>query len=141
MSAKRGHLGTRLGIVGAGAIGVLVAARTAAFYLDVDRVALALSLLIAAGLAFGIAELLSRVARVERIEGELARLPRPATVEAIDKTSAPLRTVLRARLSGVRATIPSAGFASYLVGLLVMVGLLGTFLGLVDALRGAREAL
>ncbi|UJR83230.1 hypothetical protein [Sandaracinus amylolyticus] len=142
MSARpKSHRGTRLGIVGAGVIGVLVAARTAAFYLDVDRVAFALSLLIAAGLAFGIVELLGRVARVERIEGELARLPSPATIEAIDATSAPLRTVLRARLSGVRATIPSAGFASYLVGLLVMVGLLGTFLGLVDALRGAREAL
>ncbi|AKF04250.1 hypothetical protein [Sandaracinus amylolyticus] len=142
MSAKRGgHRGTRLGIVGAGAIGVLIAARTAAFYLDVDRVAFGLALLIAAGLALGIVELLGRVARVERVEGELAKLPRPATLEAIDATSASLRTVLRARLGGVRATIPSAGFASYLVGLLVMVGLLGTFLGLVDALRGAREAL
>ncbi len=133
--------GASLAIVGAGAVGLAVVARTGAYYLDVDRVAFALSLLIGAGLIAGLAELLGRVARVTRTRAEIAALPRPATLEAIEATSPPLRSVLRARLSGVRAAVPTVGFAATLVGLLVMVGLLGTFLGLIDALRGARAAL
>lgn len=141
MSGAGEHRAARIAILAAGAIGGLVAARTAAFYLGVDRIALGLSTLIGVGLAFGIAELLSRVSRAECIVGELAKLPRPATLEAINTTSPELRSVLRARLHGVRAAVPSAGFAPYLVGLLVMVGLLGTFLGLVDALRSTRDVL
>src|SRR5690606_41384244 len=101
----------------------------------------ALGLCTGACLGVGIVELRPRVGRADRIFGELARLPRPATLEALDATSPPLRTVLRARIDGVRATVPSAGFAAYLVGLLVMVGLLGTFVGLVEALSGTRDAL
>ena len=141
VAAPTAHRLARVAIVVVGAVGLAVVARTAAFYLDVDRVAFALALLIGAGLCGGIAELLGRVARVARTEAELSRLPRPATIGAIDAATPALRTVLRARLAGQRATVPTAGFASYLVGVLVMIGLLGTFLGLVDALRGAREAL
>ena len=44
------------------------------------------------------------------------------------------------RAAGVPADA-GQGWLPYLLGLLVMVGLLGTFLGLFETLRGAREAL
>src|SRR6202040_1346029 len=51
------------------------------------------------------------------------------------------RALLRAKIAGAPASAGSAVFTPYLLGLLVMIGLLGTFLGLFETLRGAREAL
>lgn len=48
---------------------------------------------------------------------------------------------VRARVEGERSGLPSPVFTPYLVGLLVMLGLLGTFIGMVDTLSGAVTAL
>ena len=52
-----------------------------------------------------------------------------------------LQNVVGQRIEGEKIGLPSPVFAPYLVGLLVMLGLLGTFVGMVDTLQGAVTAL
>lgn len=52
-----------------------------------------------------------------------------------------LRNSVRLRIKGEFAPLPMPMLTPYLVGLLVMLGLLGTFAGMVDTLKGAVSAL
>jgi hypothetical protein len=52
-----------------------------------------------------------------------------------------IRGGVRSRVIGERIGLPTPAFTPYLVGLLVMLGLLGTFVGMVDTLGGAVSAL
>ncbi|KZX55099.1 hypothetical protein A3709_08910 [Halioglobus sp. HI00S01] len=54
---------------------------------------------------------------------------------------ATLRNAVGQRIEGERVGLPAPVFSPYLVGLLVMLGLLGTFVGMVDTLQGAVIAL
>jgi hypothetical protein len=133
---------SRVTISVCGAVGLVVLARAAAYYARVDALALGLVAAMAVALVGSIAELLARVSRAERMTREVAALPRPATTAAVEGASEGLRPLLLARI----AATPGGGtgaapLAGYVVGLLVMLGLLGTFLGLFETLRGAREAL
>ena len=53
------------------------------------------------------------------------------------RVPASLRDSVRARVEGGRGALPGPALTPYLVGLLVMLGMLGTFLGLVITFRGA----
>ncbi len=59
----------------------------------------------------------------------------------LDNLDVSLRNSVRMRIEGDRAGLPTPVLSPYLVGLLVMLGLLGTFLGMVDTLKGAVTAL
>ena len=96
MKTQGSHWGARGAIVAVGVLGVLFAARTAAFYLDVDRLAFGLSLVIAAGLTVGIVELLGRVSRAapsialrERVAGTPA-LARSRAMRSAVTSGAPV---------------------------------------------------
>ncbi|MFA7292470.1 MAG: DUF802 domain-containing protein [Rhodocyclaceae bacterium] len=52
-----------------------------------------------------------------------------------------LQNAVRLRIEGERAALPGPAVTPYLVGLLVMLGMLGTFLGMVVTLNGAVLAL
>ena len=52
-----------------------------------------------------------------------------------------LRNTVRQRIEGERAALPGPALTPYLVGLLVMLGMLGTFLGMVVTFKGAVFAL
>jgi len=52
-----------------------------------------------------------------------------------------LQNAVRLRVEGERNGLPAPVVTPYLVGLLVMLGLLGTFVGMVDTLKGAVAAL
>lgn len=52
-----------------------------------------------------------------------------------------LQNAVRLRLEGERVSLPGPALAPYLVGLLVLLGMLGTFLGMVMTLNGAVIAL
>lgn len=52
-----------------------------------------------------------------------------------------LQNAVKLRIEGERVGLPAPVFTPYLVGLLVMLGLLGTFIGMVDTLSGAVVAL
>jgi hypothetical protein len=52
-----------------------------------------------------------------------------------------LRNAVRLRIEGERIALPAPGLTPYLVGLLVLLGMLGTFLGMMATLRGTGLAL
>jgi hypothetical protein len=52
-----------------------------------------------------------------------------------------LRNAVRLRVDGERIALPGPGLTPYLVGLLVLLGMLGTFLGMVATLKGTGLAL
>ena len=59
----------------------------------------------------------------------------------LPQVPAALREAVRLRVEGERSALPGPAFTPYLVGLLVMLGMLGTFLGMVVTLNGAVFAL
>lgn len=66
----------------------------------------------------------------------------PASLEDwLAKVPPSLRTAVRLRVEGERGVLPGPALTPYLVGLLVMLGMLGTFLGMVVTFKGAVFAL
>jgi len=61
--------------------------------------------------------------------------------EWLQQVPAALQNTVRLRIEGERAALPGPGITPYLVGLLVLLGMLGTFLGMVVTLNGAVLAL
>ncbi|MCA8202844.1 DUF802 domain-containing protein, partial [Burkholderia sp. AU33545] len=66
----------------------------------------------------------------------------PATLDAwLDTLPPGLRGAVRARVEGARVALPGPSLTPYLVGLLVLLGMLGTLLGMVVTLKGTGAAL
>lgn len=61
--------------------------------------------------------------------------------EWLDQLHPSLRNPVQSRIEGERTALPQPVLTPYLVGLLVMLGLLGTFVGMVSTLEGAVVAL
>lgn len=61
--------------------------------------------------------------------------------EWLQHIPAALRNAVRLRIEGERVALPGPSLTPYLVGLLVLLGMLGTFLGMVVTLNGAVLAL
>jgi hypothetical protein len=59
----------------------------------------------------------------------------------LDLLAPALRSSVRLRIQGEHVPLPAPMMTPYLVGLLIMLGLLGTFAGMVDTLKGAVSAL
>ena len=133
-------LGT-LGIVAPGGIGLWIVARTLAGYVGHDNVASLIVFAIGAALVMGLWELIVRQVRASALERELRALPARPQESTLDGASPLLGGLLRARLE--HAPMPSLGenTAPFLTGLLVMLGLLGTLLGLFQTVSGAGHAL
>lgn len=135
---------TRVLILITGLAGLGIVSRAAAYYRGVDSFAFAITVVMALALIAGIIELLARATRVKGLSTELSALSDKAEKSPpkdLDGISGGLRAILRSHLE--RDPMPTRAplFTPYLIGLLVMLGLLGTFLGLFETLRGAREAL
>lgn len=130
---------TRALILITGFAGFGIVARAAAYYRGVDELAFGVTLIMGAALLAGVVELWFRAGSIAGLQQGLRALPeRPENLEG---TSADLRALLRSHLERDPMPTKAPTFTPYLVGLLVMLGLLGTFLGLFETLRGAREAL
>ncbi|CAD6527629.1 DUF802 domain-containing protein [Paraburkholderia metrosideri] len=66
----------------------------------------------------------------------------PASLAAwLDPLHPSLRNAVRLRVEGERVALPGPALTPYLVGLLVLLGMLGTLLGMVATLRGTGLAL
>lgn len=66
----------------------------------------------------------------------------PAALPAwLDRLPPALRHAVRLRIEGERSALPGPALTPYLVGLLVMLGMLGTFLGMVVTFKGAMFAM
>ncbi|AOJ07328.1 DUF802 domain-containing protein [Burkholderia mayonis] len=59
----------------------------------------------------------------------------------LDRLDPSLRNAVRLRIEGERVSLPGPALTPYLVGLLVLLGMLGTLLGMVMTLRGTGTAL
>ncbi len=132
---------TRAIILIVGALGLAFVWRAAGLYQATDPLAYRLVLLIGVGLIAGVIELSFRATRVAALGRALVGLPASPAKEDIDKAPPQFRALVEARLHGTPQGLGNAVFTSYLLGLLVMLGLLGTFMGLFETLSGAREAL
>jgi hypothetical protein len=73
----------------------------------------------------------------------LDRLPQPLTDLSawLAGVHPSLQPAVRQRIEGERTALPGPALTPYLVGLLVMLGMLGTFLGMVVTFKGAVFAL
>ncbi len=123
--------------------GLAVVAWIAIGYAGTNTLALAVALLIAAVYLIGALELKRFHQTTNALAGAVASLNAPpASLPAwLDTLPAGVRTAVRLRVEGERVGLPGPALTPYLVGLLVLLGMLGTFLGMAATLRGTGIAL
>ncbi|MBU9352261.1 DUF802 domain-containing protein [Burkholderia multivorans] len=125
------------------AAGLLAVCWIAAGYVGSNPLASAVTLLIGACYVAGAWELLRYRQATAALSRAVAALAEPpARLDAwLDTLPAGLRGAVRARVDGTRAALPGPALTPYLVGLLVLLGMLGTLLGMVVTLKGTGAAL
>jgi hypothetical protein len=129
--------------IAAFAAGVLVLGWTAAGYLADSPLALAVTALIAAGYLAGGLELWQFRGATHALDQALqvpADAP-PAWPAWLDSLPPSLQSAVRRRVETGSGALPGPALTPYLTGLLVLLGMLGTFLGMVVTLRGTGLAL
>jgi hypothetical protein len=125
------------------AVGLLAIGWVATGYVPDNPLALALVLLIGAFFLVGALEL----HHFQLATAGLARLmdrttePPPALSEWLGALHPSLQNAVRVRVEGERVALPGPALTPYLAGLLVLLGMLGTFLGMVVTLKGTGLAL
>lgn len=112
-------------------------------FIDSSVLALAMTALIGAAYLFGARELHQFRQATSSLASALAAIPdNLVDLESwLAGVPASLRNPVRLRIEGERTGLPGPALTPYLVGLLVMLGMLGTFLGMVVTLKGAVFAL
>ncbi|MEH6582838.1 MAG: DUF802 domain-containing protein [Halioglobus sp.] len=119
----------------------------ATYFLGSDKLALSVTVVIGCVYAVGFMELLQFRRATTTLDDALAQIPGNLNegLASLDqwfgKLDSSLRNPVRLRIEGERVGLPAPAITPYLVGLLVMLGLLGTFVGMVDTLKGAVLAL
>ncbi|MBO9680433.1 MAG: DUF802 domain-containing protein [Acidovorax sp.] len=125
------------------AAGLAAVGWVGAGYLASHPLALVITLLIAAFYLLGAFELRRFSRATQALVSALQTLSH--TPDSVDSWLAPvpaaLRNAVRQRIEGARTGLPGPVLASYLTGLLVLLGMLGTFLGMVVTLDGTGAAL
>ncbi len=112
-------------------------------FIDSSFLALAMTAIIGAVYGFGALELRQFRQATSTLTAALAAIPENLTDIGDWLVSVPpsLQNPVRLRIEGERVGLPGPALTPYLVGLLVMLGMLGTFLGMVVTLKGAVFAL
>ncbi|WP_420984091.1 DUF802 domain-containing protein [Burkholderia contaminans] len=112
-------------------------------YVASNPLAAAVTLLIAACYVAGAWELLRYRQATATLSRAVAGLTEPpAKLDTwLDTLHPGLRGAVRARVEGARVALPGPSLTPYLVGLLVLLGMLGTLLGMVVTLKGTGAAL
>lgn len=125
------------------AIGVLAILWIGRIFLGADTLGLGVTLLIGGVYAIGTWELLQFRQATASLKSALSAVTEPIEDLAQWLLTLPpsLQNSVRLRVEGERNGLPAPVLTPYLVGLLVMLGLLGTFVGMVDTLKGAVVAL
>lgn len=129
---------------GAFALGAVAVAWVAAgFFGSANLLALLMTAVIAGVYGFGALELQRFRQTTAGLSSALAVIP--AELQSVNdwlsRVPVPLQNTVRLRVEGERVGLPGPALTPYLVGLLVMLGMLGTFLGMVVTLNGAVFAL
>jgi hypothetical protein len=128
-------------------LGLAAVVAMGANFLHVNSLALAVTGVIGVVYVIGFVELV----QFRRATGTLSRALSGLGAEAARRLSdledwlaglhPSLQQAVRRRVEGERAGLPAPVLTPYLVSLLVMLGLLGTFVGLVETLKGVVVAL
>jgi hypothetical protein len=128
---------------GAFLLGAMAPIWVGAGFVSSNILALAMTAIIGAVYAFGALELHRFRQATSALTGALSAIP--ANLQSLGdwlpSVPASLQNAVRLRIEGERAALPGPALTPYLVGLLVMLGMLGTFLGMVVTLNGAVFAL
>lgn len=112
-------------------------------FIDSSFLAMAMTTIIGAVYVFGALELRQFRQASATLATALAAIPENLTDlgDWLVGVHASLQNPVRLRIEGERVGLPGPALTPYLVGLLVMLGMLGTFLGMVVTLKGAVFAL
>ena len=124
-------------------LGAAAVAWVGSGFVGTHLLALTMTALIGAVFVVGAWELRQFRQATSALSSALAQTPEPLNDLAHWLAGLPvsLRTTVRLRVEGERVGLPGPALTPYLVGLLVMLGMLGTFLGMVVTLNGAVFAL
>ena len=125
------------------AIGLLVVCWIGAGYVGSHALALAVTALIAAFYLTGGFELYRYRQATGSLVAALQAPPEPpaALADWLGRLDPTLRTAVRQRIGNGQAALPAPSLTPYLVGMLVLLGMLGTLLGMLVTLRGTGMAL
>ena len=124
-------------------VGLGVVAWVASGFVGTSAFALGMTLLIGAVYLGGVWELRRFGQTTTALDVALGSVP-PKLEQLADwlpRVPASLQHAVRQRIEGERSTFPGLALTPYLIGLLVMLGMLGTFLGMVVTFKGAVFAL
>ncbi len=124
-------------------VGLLAVVWVAIGYIGGSSLALAMSCLIAAVYVAGALEMRRFHLDTAALSKALGSIPDDIghLGEWLQQVPAALKNIVRLRVEGERVALPGPGVTPYLIGLLVLLGMLGTFLGMVVTLNGAVLAL
>lgn len=125
------------------ALGAVVVLWMGAGFIGSSLLALLVSVLIAAAYTTGFVELLRYQSETDALSRamETSEQPIEDLQQWLKGLPLSLRFAVRQRINGEALGLPAPLLTPYLVGLLVMLGLLGTFIGMVETLQGAVGAL
>jgi hypothetical protein len=120
-------------------VGLIAVAWVGVGYIGSNPLALTMTAVIGAVYVLGALELLRFQQATAALERALAAIPEPLANlgDWLARVPAALQNPVRLRVEGERVGLPGPALTPYLVGLLVMLGMLGTFLGMVVTLNGA----
>ena len=112
-------------------------------FVGTSHIALAMTVAIAAAFLVGALEIRRYRALTQGLAAALDQIPEPLNQLAdwLPRVPQALQHSVRQRIEGERAALPGLSLTPYLIGLLVMLGMLGTFLGMVVTFKGAVFAL
>ena len=129
----------RFSVIAAFAFGLVAVVWVGWGFVGTSAIALAMTLAIGAVYGLGAAEIRRFRASTTGLVQALADVPQPLTRlnDWLARVPPALQGGVRARIEGERGALPGLALTPYLIGLLVMLGMLGTFLGLVVTFRGA----
>jgi hypothetical protein len=125
------------------ALGLAAVAWVGAGFAGSSAIALAMTLAIGVAYLLGALEVRRLRAASASLATALAEVSAPPANldEWLERVHPALRDAVRLRIEGARVALPGLTLTPYLVGLLVMLGMLGTFLGMVVTFKGAVFAL
>ena len=129
--------------LGVFALGLAAVAWVGVGFVGTSPLALLMTAVIAGVYGLGAFELHRYRTATASLATALDRLPQPLTDLSawLAGVHPSLQPAVRQRIEGERTALPGPALTPYLVGLLVMLGMLGTFLGMVVTFKGAVFAL
>ena len=124
-------------------VGLGVVVWVASGFVGTSAFALGMTLVIGAVYLGGVWELRRFGQTTSALNTALGSVPQPLNLLAdwLPRVPASLQHAVRQRVEGERSAFPGLALTPYLIGLLVMLGMLGTFLGMVVTFKGAVFAL